>query len=203
MFALNYGAGSIPGSYAVGPIRESAAELAAFVDDVLGATGATEVDVIGHSQGGMMPRWYLKFLGGAAKVNALIGLSPSNHGTDLNGLAPLYTATLGGRGHCRACDDQMTGSEFLAELNEGGDTVPGVAYTVIQTQYDRVVTPYESAFLAGPAVTNILLQDQCVLDFSDHANVAYDPIVRHHIYNALDPANATAAPCQPVVFGVQ
>ena len=36
----------------------------------------------GHSQGGMMPRYYLKFLGGASKVDDLVGLAPSNHGTD-------------------------------------------------------------------------------------------------------------------------
>ena len=40
----------------------------------------------GHSQGGMMPRYYLKFLGGAAKVAKLVGLAPSNHGTTVLGL---------------------------------------------------------------------------------------------------------------------
>ena len=39
------------------------------------------LDLVGHSQGGMMPRYYVKNLGGAAKVDDLIGLSPSNHGT--------------------------------------------------------------------------------------------------------------------------
>jgi hypothetical protein len=29
----------------------------------------------------MMPRYYLKFLGGTAEVDDLIGVSPSNHGT--------------------------------------------------------------------------------------------------------------------------
>ena len=67
----------------------SAGELNAFVDKVLAATGAAEVDLVGHSQGGMMPRYYLKFLGGAAEVHTLVGLSPSNHGTTLDGLSIL------------------------------------------------------------------------------------------------------------------
>src|SRR5690349_2299353 len=66
VFALNSGdyngSGAI-GVYGTGEIRNSAAELNAFVDKVLAATGAAEVDIVGHSQGGMMPRWYLKFLG--------------------------------------------------------------------------------------------------------------------------------------------
>ena len=48
-----------------------------------------QVDLVGHSQGGMMPRYYLKFLGGAAKVHTLVGLAPSNHGTTLDGLFTL------------------------------------------------------------------------------------------------------------------
>ena len=65
------------------------AQLAAFVDRVLDATGAGRVDLVGHSQGGMMPRYYLKYLRGAAKVRTLVGLSPSNHGTTLDGLFTL------------------------------------------------------------------------------------------------------------------
>ena len=53
------------------------------------ATGASQVDIVGHSQGGMMPRYYIKFLGGAAKVHTLVGLAPSNHGTTLDGLFTL------------------------------------------------------------------------------------------------------------------
>src|SRR5438132_903822 len=58
----------------------------------LAATGAAKADLVGHSQGGMMPRYYLKFLGGAAHVDKLVALAPSNHGTTLDGLTALVTA---------------------------------------------------------------------------------------------------------------
>src|SRR5439155_12856766 len=128
-----------------------------------------------HSQGGMMPRQYLKFLGGSARVRQLVGLAPSNHGTTLNGLEALAAAIPGGSVLCDACQEQLAGSAFLAGLNAGGDTVSGVQYTVIETQYDEVVTPFTSAFLSGPSVTDILLQDACPLDLTGHAAIVVDP----------------------------
>lgn len=205
VFALNYGSyegsGAI-GVYGVGEIRNSAKELAAFVDEVLAATGAAKVDLVGHSQGGMMPRYYLKFLGGAEKVHALVGLSPSNHGTTLDGLFTLagffpgaseFTGTL-----CPACEEQEAGSAFLAELNSGGDTVPGVEYTVVQTRYDQVVTPYASAFLSGSNANNVLLQDQCILDLGDHLSMPYDHIADADVLSALDPAHPRHPLCTPI-----
>jgi triacylglycerol esterase/lipase EstA (alpha/beta hydrolase family) len=205
VFALNYGdyngSGAI-GVYGVDDIPTSAAELNTFVDKVRAATGAAEVDLVGHSQGGMMPRYYLKYLGGAAEVRALIGLSPSNHGTTLDGLFVLsnffpganqFTGAL-----CPACEQQRAGSAFIINLNSGGETVPGVNYTVIQTRYDTVVTPYTSAFLSGSNVKNILLQNQCILDLGDHLSMPYDHIVAADILTALDPAHPRGFFCTPI-----
>jgi len=205
VFALNYGdyngSGAI-GVYGVDDIPTSAGELNAFVDKVRAATGAAEVDLVGHSQGGMMPRYYLKYLGGAAEVNALVGLSSSNHGTTLNGLFVLsnffpganqFTGAL-----CPACEQQRAGSAFIADLNSGGETVPGVAYTVIQTRYDQVVTPYTSAFLSGSNVKNVLLQNQCILDLGDHLSMPYDHIVGADVLTALDPAHPRGFLCTPI-----
>lgn len=205
VFALNYGdyngSGAV-GVYGVDDIPTSAGELNAFVDKVRAATGAAEVDLVGHSQGGMMPRYYLKYLGGAAEVNALVGLSSSNHGTTLNGLFVLsnffpganqFTGAL-----CPACEQQRAGSAFIADLNSGGETVPGVAYTVIQTRYDQVVTPYTSAFLSGSNVKNVLLQNQCILDLGDHLSMPYDHIVGADVLTALDPAHPRGFLCTPI-----
>jgi triacylglycerol esterase/lipase EstA (alpha/beta hydrolase family) len=202
VFAFDYGGAEGNPIQGYGQIETSAAELGAFVDRVRAATGAAKVDIVGHSQGGMMPRYYLKFLGGASKVGTLVGLAPSNHGTNLFGLTGLLAAFPGGSSFptalCPACTEQLAGSTFLQHLNAGGDTVAGVKYTVIETGYDEVVTPFTSAFLSGPNVTNIVLQGQCLLDFSDHLAIIYDQIALRDVLNALDPAHAVAPRCVPV-----
>ena len=211
VFAFNYGGGTpTDGIQGTGDIAASAGQLAAFVSSVLAATSAPKVDIVGHSQGGMMPRYYLKFLGGAAHVDKLIGLAPSNHGTTLDGLTtlgqqlgllvPINSALASS---CMACVEQEAGSDFLTNLNRGGDTVPGVQYIVIESTGDEVVTPYTSAFLSGPNVTNITVNNQCSSDMSDHLEIAADPVALADVLNALDPAHPVQVPCLTVlpVFG--
>jgi hypothetical protein len=77
--------------------------------------------------------------------------------------------------------------------------VPGVNYTVIESRDDEVVTPYTSAFLTGSNVTNITVQNQCVLDQSDHLEIAADPIAMADMLNALDPAHPVRVPCLVVL----
>jgi triacylglycerol esterase/lipase EstA (alpha/beta hydrolase family) len=187
-------------------IATVAGDLSTFVDKVRAATGAAQVDIVGHSQGGMLPRYYLKFLGGADKVRVLVGITPINHGTTLAGLGGLLagnpaTSSLVAS-QCPACLDELAGSPFMQQLNAGGDTVGRVHYTVIGTRYEDVVTPYQSVFLKGPRVTNILLQDQCRTDFIDHPAANYDSIALHDMLNALDPEHATPPTCTVVMAGV-
>ncbi|MGW7660864.1 esterase/lipase family protein [Streptomyces sp. NPDC054756] len=205
VFSLDYGQlPGVPLFHALGPIDKSAEQLSAFVDKVLAATGAAKADLVGHSQGGMMPRYYLKFLGGAPKVNALVGIAPNNHGTTLSGLANLLPYFPGAGDLLNAATpalaQQVAGSDFMKRLNAGGDTVPGVRYTVIATKYDEVVTPYRTQFLSGSSVNNVLIQDKCVLDLSEHALVGLtDRIAFHEVANALDPAHATPTTCASAI----
>jgi len=200
VFAFNYGGKKGNLIQGTGPVATSAQQLSLFVDKVLDLTGARKVDIVGHSQGGMMPRHYLKFLGGAAKVQRLVGLAPSNHGTDLNGLASLAT-DVGVVGNvvqklCPACTDQIVGSGFLTTLNAGGDTVLGVTYTVIATKFDEIVTPFTSSFLRGPDVKNITLQDVCPRNITLHLGISFDNAALTLVRNALDPANPRKVPCR-------
>ncbi|WFB10290.1 alpha/beta fold hydrolase [Streptomyces sp. LX-29] len=201
VFSLDYGQlPGVPLFYGLGPVADSAKQLSRFVDKVIAATGSSKVDLVGHSQGGMMPRHYLKFLGGAAKVNHLVGIAPTNHGTSLSGLTKLLDYFPGARDlidtNAPGLTDQAVGSDFLKRLNEGGDTVPGVGYTVIATKYDLVATPYTTGFLNGPNVRNVVLQDLCAVDLSGHVLAAMaDRLVFHETANALDPANAKPTNC--------
>src|SRR5580692_9636500 len=121
VYAFNYGQ-TLPftGFYAMGDIAASAAQLSSEVNNVLSETGASKVDIVGWSQGGMMPRYYINNLGGAAKVNMLVGFAPSNYGTNLDGVVNLI-GDLGALGvatallsvSCEACVQQIQGSSFL------------------------------------------------------------------------------------------
>jgi triacylglycerol esterase/lipase EstA (alpha/beta hydrolase family) len=202
VYAFNYGQ-TIPlsGFYAMGNIATSAAQLSAEVNTVLSETGASKVDIVGWSQGGMMPRYYINDLGGASKVNMLVGFAPSNYGTNLDGVVNLV-ADFGALGvttallsvTCEACVQQIQGSSFLTSLNQT-PTVPGVRYVVIETADDDVVTPYTNAFLpAGPNVQNITLQSQCPQDASDHISIPYDSNALQDMINALGPDSASFQP---------
>lgn len=166
-------------------IPASAQALATFTDRVLAATGAAKVSMVGHSQGGMMPRYYIKNLGGIDKVDDLVGLVPSNHGTVLTGPGNPFTQAAFG-GICPACKQQTVGSPFLTALNAGDETLGDISYTQITTRLDEVVVPYTSAYLAeGPQTTNITLQDLCPTHLPDHLLIPTDPAAIQLVLNAL------------------
>lgn len=164
VFSLDYG------NRGTGDIVTSAKQLKRFTNRVLKATGAAKVSMVGHSQGGMMPRYYIKFLGGAKVVDDLVGLAPSNHGTVLSGgtaLALLTNPLLDVV--CYSCNQQAVGSAFLRRLNAGDETPGKVSYTQVTTAYDQVVVPHLSGYLrAGPRTTNTTIQDSCPGDLAEH-----------------------------------
>ena len=125
--------------------------------------------MVGHSQGGMMPRYYIKFLGGAEIVEDLVGLAPSNHGTSSTGggaaepaprhVLPGLPAAVRGIG----VPDRSTPATRLPAT---------ASYTNITTKYDEVVVPHTSGYLEpGPQTTNLTLQDVCPTDLAEHIQI--------------------------------
>lgn len=82
VFALTYGT-ALAGEQVGGlrPMEQSTGELAAFVDGVLAATGAERVDLVGHSEGTLMPQYWLQFLGGNEVVDDYVAVTPLYDGT--------------------------------------------------------------------------------------------------------------------------
>jgi triacylglycerol esterase/lipase EstA (alpha/beta hydrolase family) len=208
VFALTYGLNPLlPLFGGVVPIEQSAQELDGFVKQVLAATGAPKVDLVGHSEGTFMPEYWLKFLGGAAKVNRYVALTPLYAGTNVldaqmlrdsgqsSGLSGLVLTLMSG--FCGSCDEFIAGSDMVKAINSGpgGAAVPGVTYTTIPTKNDELVVPYTSGILNAPNVTNEVLQDVCPNDISEHALEAVDPVVAQIVFDALDPANAKPVSC--------
>lgn len=210
VYSLNYGRdtasvmGAKPGSYATGDIGNSAHELAAFLDRVRAATGVDRLDIVAHSQGALVVRQYLRFLGGAPHVDRLVSIAGTNHGTTMGGLSNLLndgsatgsTDGLAARVVGVAAIQQLAGSEFVRTLNAGGDTDPGIDYTVIASHADKVSTPPEATFLtAGPGahVDNLWVQDYCATDAFDHGTLPQSPTVDYLVRRALDPSYTGAA----------
>ncbi|WP_116051448.1 esterase/lipase family protein [Amycolatopsis palatopharyngis] len=210
-FALTYGV--IPDAPVVEdvvgglmPIDYSARELGEFIDQVLNATGSPKVDIVGYSQGTMVPTYFAKVLGGGPLIDKYVSLAPGWDGTNLAGLGSLHAllqsvglgGLLGLLTDCRACLELLAGSETLRMLNEGGIFLPEITYTNIITKYDEIVVPYTSGIGHGPNVTNIILQDTCPADRVNHVGLVVDPNALGHVLGALDPANAAPVPCVPM-----
>jgi triacylglycerol lipase len=208
VFALTYG---VPAGTPKGPdqfggldkIETSAQQLKAFVAKVRRATGAHQVDILGHSQGTLMPNYYAKFLGGAPYIHSYVSLAPLWHGTDLAAAGQIgqsmkvYAPSSSETPGCPACSQMGTGSPFMQKMRSGGVAVKGISYTNIVTRYDELVSPYTSGIETG--MRNITVQDKCATDYTEHFEIAADPVAAGYVLNALDPAHPRPVPCTVVL----
>ena len=138
-----YCAVTLPGN-AMGDIQV-AGEYVVYAIRTMHAAYDGRIDIVGHSQGGMVPRWALRFWPDTrAMVDDLVGLSPSNHGT-LDAI-PVCAASC-----APAFWQQRSNAAFIAALNSAQETFPGISYTDIYTNTDEVVVPN-----FGPAASSSL-----------------------------------------------
>lgn len=119
-----------------------AVNLQAKVDSVLSVSGATKVDIIAHSMGGLSARYFTKNLGGSERIDAFVALATPNHGTTQANLCGLV-----------GCLEMRPGSAFLTALNADDETPRSPRYATWWTPCDQFTTPPESVILAGATNT--------------------------------------------------
>ena len=205
VYAPTYGE-AIPGVPVGGlvPIEQSSKEIAGYVDQVLAATGAAKLDIVGHSEGGFIALYLPKFVPGyAAKIDRIVALAPPTHGTTFANLITIAD-DLGIRSQvdsvlnqvgCAACTELTTNGTLVGPLNTGPIAQPGISYTIIASRTDELVTPYGTEFVHEPGVNNVTVQDTCWLDPVGHIGLAYDSGVAVMIGNALDPGHQLPVLC--------
>ena len=166
-----------------GEVEGTADAFAAYVDEVLASTGAERVDLVGHSQGGVVARYYVRYLGGDRTVDDLVSLGAPHYGSELASMASVY-----GLWDCLGaptCRQARTGSPFLEALNTPDDTWGDVTYTNVATTHDQLVVPYTNAFLRGDGTVNVAVQDQCPDSPVDHVHLGDDPVALDAVGDAL------------------
>lgn len=120
-----------------GSNREHAAELEAAVTALVERTGASAVDVVAHSMGGLATRWYLMSRPDAPVRRVVFVASPHR------GTISAHLSWGGGR------EEMMPESPFLDTLNATAPAPDGVESITIRTAVDTHVVPGESATLPG------------------------------------------------------
>lgn len=120
--------------------------LAAYVDGVRRQTGAARVDLVAHSFGSLVTRWYVKFGGGGPYVERWVSLAGPNRGTSTAWACALWD---------QACRDMTPGSYVVKNLNSGDETPGTVRYATFWSNCDEVVNPDDSVPLTGAANTPV------------------------------------------------
>jgi hypothetical protein len=170
-----------------------AAEYVARAVEVMARATASKVDVIGHSQGGLVPRWAARYFASGAAIDDLVMLAAPNHGT-----LAADTATATHRQPVAVWQMRVV-AKLIAVLNARDETPGPLSYTSIYTAADELVQPLGTQALDGG--TNILLQELCPGRAVDHVSIVADNLTWLLVLDALtepgpaDPARLPAAVC--------
>ena len=152
---------------------QTAAEYLVNALRTMARTSGRRVDVLGYSQGGVIPRWAVRFWPDTRLlVGDLVALAPTNHGT-------LLSDAICRRSCPPAVRQQAPRARFVRALNSGRETFAGIDYTVVYTRHDEVVLPSSSSWLHTGAgrIANVALQDVCPGDSSEHLAIgSYDAV---------------------------
>lgn len=120
-------------------IRTAAELLDRHVEEICARTGHREIDIVGHSLGGLIARYYVQRLGGDRRVRTLVTLGTPHGGTAAAPLAGAHPIVRQMRG----------GSDLIEELRL---PAPGCRTRFISfwSELDRVMLPVETACVDHP-----------------------------------------------------
>ncbi|MER6037757.1 MULTISPECIES: alpha/beta fold hydrolase [unclassified Streptomyces] len=120
-------------------IRIAAELLGRHVEEICERTGSTQVDIVGHSLGGLIARYYTQCLGGDLRVRTLVTLGTPHSGTRAMPLASAHPIVR----------QMRPGSEVIEELTR---PAPGcrTRFVSFWSDLDSVMDPLESACIDHP-----------------------------------------------------
>jgi pimeloyl-ACP methyl ester carboxylesterase len=163
-------------------------------------SGNRKIAIFGHSQGGMQPRWALRFWPDTRNMVADdIGIAPDNQGATLERQICTVTQTV------KTCPlnfwQGAPGSNFIQALNSRAQMFPGIDYTVIYSTNDLLVQPKDTPLSGAGSYRRIALQELCPGHLSTHLQQPFDPIMWELTLDAIthpgpaDPARIPPSVC--------
>ncbi|ROP51490.1 triacylglycerol lipase [Streptomyces sp. PanSC9] len=154
-------------------IRAAAELLGRHIDEICERTGSTRVDIVGHSLGGLIARYYVQCLGGDLRVRMLVTLGTPHAGTRVAPLANAHPIVR----------QMRPGSEVIEELSR---PAPGcrTRFVSFWSDLDSLMVPLETACLEHP---DLDAQNVRVTGIG-HLALPVHPAVATGIREALDSA---------------
>ncbi|MER5474481.1 alpha/beta fold hydrolase [Streptomyces sp. NPDC002935] len=161
-------------------IRTAAELLGRHIEEICERTGHDQVDIVGHSLGGLIARYYVQCLGGDTHVRTLVTLGTPHSGTRV---APLMNAH-------PIVRQMRPGSAVIEELT---GPAPGcrTQFVSFWSDLDHLMDPLETACVEHP---DLLAQNVRVSGVG-HLALPVHPAVATGIRQALDiePSEARSA----------
>ncbi|MDX2601281.1 alpha/beta fold hydrolase [Streptomyces caniscabiei] len=152
-------------------IRAAADLLGRHIEDICERTGQERVDVVGHSLGGLIARYYVQRLGGDHRVRTLVTLGTPHGGTRAVPLADAHPIVR----------QMRPDSEVMEELREPAPDCR-THFVAFWSDFDHVMTPPESACVDHP---DLMAQNIRVTGIG-HLALPVHPAVATGIREALD-----------------
>lgn len=146
--------------------EEQAKKIQQRIEDMKARYGVQQVELVVHSFGGLISRYYIQNMDGATSVRNLVTIATPHHGT--------YTAYLGPG---KSADQLKYNSPFIQALNANGYVYEPVQYTSIWSNIDEIVIPPRSAIMPESTVHQVR--------WTGHLSILFSRRTYTHVLAAL------------------